>query len=102
VIVPRCGWEKATLSDRETATTNAVFGPILNECDKLSVRAFGATFFGSVSANPTNNIVKRTVQQSATLQTKIQPKIGYFIDKMIVEKMNAEKRKKNKKTLDDN
>ena len=103
VVVPKSGWAKASQSERETATTNAVFGPILNQCDRLSVRAFGATFFGSTSAttSPISLAKRPSVQSNSVLQSKIQPKLGYFIDKMIVEKMDAEKKKRNKKTLEE-
>ena len=100
VIIPNCGWAKATESDKSNATTNAVFGKILNHCDKLSVRAFGASFFGSQSAAVAP--VRRVVTANAITQAaKIQPKLGYFIDKMIVEKMDAEKKKRAKKSVQD-
>jgi DNA polymerase elongation subunit (family B) len=100
VVQPRVGWAKASESDKEIATTQAVFGPILAQCDKMSVRAFGASFFGTNSVSQSSaTAARRPVAEStkATLLTKVQPKLGYFIDKMIVEKMNAEKKKRAKK-----
>lgn len=107
VVEPKVTWAKATESDREIATTHAVFGPILAQCDKLSVRAFGASFFGtsgvvnSATASPV--AVRRTNSSAITTKpamAKIQPKLNnYFIDKMIVEKMDAEKKKRTKKNV---
>ncbi len=101
VVSPRTGWATASQSDRETATTQAVFGPILKECDKVSVRAFGSKFFGNnVSAVNVSRPLASAVP-TVPFVAKIQPKIGYFIDKMLVEKMDAEKKKRNKKSLDE-
>jgi DNA polymerase elongation subunit (family B) len=101
VVAPSVGWAKATESDKEIATNNAVFGQILAHCDKLSVRAFGESFFGTASLTHTtvSTTVRRpTTGTAAKLSGKVQPKLGYFIDKMIVEKMDAEKKKRAKKT----
>lgn len=100
VVQPKCTWSNASISDREIATTNAIFGKILNYCDKLSVRAFGASFFGTNPASPVVPVVVTVQQQHAInkpvqSQQKIQPRLGYFIDKMIVEKMDKEKKKRN-------
>jgi hypothetical protein len=100
VIEPRSGWAKASESDKEIATNQAVFGPILAQCDKMSVRAFGSSFFGTNSVcQPAASAARRSVAAStkAAIMTKVQPKLGYFIDKMIVEKMDAEKKKRAKK-----
>ena len=100
VVAPSVGWAKATEIDKEIATNNAVFGPILAHCDKMSVRAFGESFFGAGSlTNAASTAPRRpTTGTAAKLSGKVQPKLGYFIDKMIVEKMDAEKKKRAKKT----
>ena len=101
VLEPRCGWKSATDSDRETATTKAIFDTILRRCDSESVRAFGASFFGAASTT-VSSLKRSALAQSGPVPTaplKIQPKLGYFIDKMIVEKMDAEKKKRAKKTV---
>jgi hypothetical protein len=98
VVQPKSTWSNASISDRENATTNAIFGKILSYCDKLSVRAFGASFFGtntSSSISPSASAQRHAVNTPAQITQKIQPRLGYFIDKMIVEKMDKEKRKKN-------
>lgn len=92
VVPPSIGWAKASDSDKEIATTNAIFSRILKECDKISVRAFGASFFGT-SATVTTQVPK-PVRQIVSQPLKVQPKLGYFIDKMIVAKMDAQKKKK--------
>jgi hypothetical protein len=102
VLEPRCGWKMATESDRETATTKAIFDSILRRCDSESVRAFGASFFGSAATTTVSSLKRSALAQTASLpqaSVKIQPKLGYFIDKMIVEKMDAEKKKRAKKTV---
>jgi hypothetical protein len=97
VVQPKSTWSNASISDREIATTNAIFGKILSYCDKLSVRAFGASFFGTnpASSSPSASAQRHTVNTPAQITQKIQPRLGYFVDKMIVEKMDKEKRKKN-------
>ena len=103
VVEPRCSWASATENDKETATNNAIFGPILAHCDKLSVRAFGSSFFGtaSVSTSTTSSVRRAAVSSTSHAVTKIQPKLGYFIDKMIVEKIDAEKKKRAKKNVEE-
>jgi DNA polymerase elongation subunit (family B) len=100
-VEPRCGWKAATEGDRMTATTNAIFSPALTLCDKLSIRAFGSSFFGmATTAMATQQRPTRAVVSKAAEAIKVQPKLGYFIDKMIVQKMDAEKKKK-KKSLEE-
>jgi DNA polymerase elongation subunit (family B) len=97
VVQPKSTWSNASPSDREIATTNAIFGKILSYCDKLSVRAFGASFFGTTPSSPVKStpVVQKISNTTPQSIQKIQPRLGYFIDKMIVEKMDKEKKKKN-------
>ena len=101
VVEPRCGWKLATESDRMNATTSAIFDSILRRCDTESVRAFGASFFGTAGGTTVSSLKRTASAQSAPVPhapLKIQPKLGYFIDKMIVEKMDVEKKKRAKKS----
>ena len=91
VVVPRGGWKPG---DREIAATNSLFSEAFALCDRIAMRTFG-TMFGMVPTERQGGAVPRASPRLQERATKlVQPKMTYFIDKMIVDKMGASKRKK--------
>ena len=93
-IVPKGGWLTATANDREDSATAALFNDIFRLCDRNATKAFGAQLFGTVASSsmaPRRPIAQRVEE---AIPKKVQPTLNnYFIDKLIVKKMDDAKRK---------
>jgi hypothetical protein len=92
VVVPSGGWKPG---DREIAATTSLFSEAFALCDRIAMRSFGS-MFGMVSESRKSPRVALNTSAQVTSQPKVavQPKMTYFIDKMIVEKNKVAKRKK--------
>jgi hypothetical protein len=100
VIAPRCGWVLATETDRLNATSSAIFDEILGICDKSASRRFAEKFFGG--ATITNPLPKPRLTKTEAMPTVVKgvkqtTMNTYFIDKMIIKAIDAEKKKRGTK-----
>ena len=103
VVVPKSGWAAASAGERESATTEAIFRPVFNLCDRIATQRFGATMFGLAgettkqkAAAPKRAEVKDVsgvLVSTATPQVKpaakVQPKLSFFMEKILVKEMNT-------------
>jgi DNA polymerase elongation subunit (family B) len=105
---PRYGWSTATESDRLNATSSALFDEILGICDKSAGRRFAEKFFGSgLSATASQapapakpRLTKPSTQTTVKAPPKQTNMNTYFIDKMIIKAIDADKKKRaSKKTV---
>jgi DNA polymerase elongation subunit (family B) len=100
VVVPKSGWLKATESDREIATSVALFDEILGICDKNAGRRFAEKFFGGAVAKPRapagikEQVAKPLIAKPEKKQMSMNT---YFMDKLIVQAMDASKKAAAKK-----
>lgn len=100
VITPRCGWALATENDRLNATSSAIFDEILGICDKSASRRFAEKFFGGTTITnplPKPRITKTEIAPTVVKGVKQTTMNTYFIDKMIIKAIDAEKKKKGTK-----
>jgi hypothetical protein len=99
VVVPKSGWLKATESDREIATSAALFDEILGICDKNAGRRFAEKFFGGAVAKPRAPAgIKEQAKPVIVKPEKKQTSMNtYFMDKLIVQAMDASKKAAAKK-----
>ncbi len=124
VVAPKNGWLTATPGERESATTEAIFRPVFNLCDRIATQRFGATMFGlaTTAATPSKPKAQKPQQQPETRDVsgvlvaaattkakpppKVQPKLSFFMEKILVKEMGAGKpagrlTKNSKKTATD-
>ena len=104
VVVPKCGWETATESDRHNATSAALFNDVLGICDKNATRRFADKFFGgtTIHESPAKPRLTKVSDTAGTTAPKRQTTMNtYFIDKMIVKAIDNEKKKASKKAQTD-
>ena len=91
VVPPSGGWANAAPGYRESATVDAIFDESFKLCDKIATRAFATKMFGLTGTNmpvPTERRTSpRTVAAVAT--QKVQPKLSFFMDKIIMNKSQA-------------
>jgi DNA polymerase delta subunit 1 len=92
IRVPRGGDQDN--SDREKATTEAIFHESLSACSRDAVRRFGSKFFGQEVAAPKEEFARLPVKKDKPAPTKrVQSTLNtYFMDKMMVKKMNEKKK----------
>lgn len=100
VVVPKNGWAAATPGERESATTEAIFRPVFNLCDRLATQRFGASMFGiapaaapaaaptATPAAPKRAVVGAAATPAPAAAPKTQMKLNsFFVDKLIVKSL---------------
>jgi DNA polymerase elongation subunit (family B) len=99
VTVPSGGWKPG---DREIAATKSLFSEVFARCDRMAMRSFGAMFGMSATPGPVTRTSQRLAEMRVTQKALVQPKMTYFIDKMIVKNIaESKKAAKNKKAKQD-
>ena len=97
VVPPKNGWAAATSGERESATTEAIFRPVFNLCDRLATQRFGASMFGlTATASAATAVPKKTTTSVAAASVAAasvaapKPKVqmtvnSYFVDKLLAK-----------------
>lgn len=94
LMVDRLGVKVGSETDRETLAIDLLFGKALQECDKLSRRAFIQRFGGTQTeqnvTEPVRRVTKPVEQEAPKVQTSLN---SYFLHKAIIEQYNEVKAK---------
>jgi len=98
VVPPKNGWAAASPGERESATTEAIFRPVFNLCDRIATRQYGAKMFGlapvpAVAAEKPKMVASVGTGTTATATPNARPPpkqasiSSYFIDKMVLKSL---------------
>jgi hypothetical protein len=91
-VPPKNGWTAATPGERESATTEAIFRPVFNLCDKIATQRFGASMFGLATAPATAPATDPKPRATGGAIHAAPPKKqmnlnSYFVDKLIMKSL---------------
>lgn len=94
VVPPKGGWAAATPGERESATTEAIFRPVFNICDRAATARFGATMFGLAPQQAPGprapRAARNTAAKPAPPSNKVQASLGsYFMTKLLVKGLST-------------
>jgi DNA polymerase elongation subunit (family B) len=94
IVVPPTGWPSE--GDAACATTEAIFRPVFNLCDRIATQQFGAKLFGTqvepVGSKRKTISVETNVAVQQPPPKKSQTNINsYFANKLLIDEMRASK-----------